>query len=116
MHVSARNGARQLCIFEQWVASHAGAPTHRHPVEEVLTVMAGEAEVWIDQQRRALIAGQSVIVPAHRDHGFRNTGSATLHMHAVLASPIFDATFDGQHLQRWSPDGEGDATGQPVSS
>ena len=34
MHISARNGATQLCIFEQWIAPDAGAPAHHHPVEE----------------------------------------------------------------------------------
>ena len=50
MHVSALNGATQLCIFEQWVAPGAGAPTHSHTVEEVLTVIAGEADMWIDER------------------------------------------------------------------
>jgi quercetin dioxygenase-like cupin family protein len=40
MLVSARTGATQLCVFEQQVAPGAGAPTHRHPVEEVLTVLS----------------------------------------------------------------------------
>ncbi len=44
MLVSASNGAAQLCIFEQWIAPGTGAPTHFHPVEEVLTVREGEAE------------------------------------------------------------------------
>ena len=92
MHVSARNGAAQLCIFEQWVAPAAGAPTHTHPVEEVLTVVSGEAEMWIDEKHIVLTSGQSLIVPAHQKHGFRNVGSETLHIHAVLASPIFEAT------------------------
>ena len=51
MLVSAANGATQLCIFEQWIAPGAGAPTHSHPVEEVLTVRDGEAEMWMDEQR-----------------------------------------------------------------
>ena len=51
MVVSAANGATQFCIFEQWVAPGAGAPTHSHPVEEVLTVREGEAEMWIGEQR-----------------------------------------------------------------
>jgi mannose-6-phosphate isomerase-like protein (cupin superfamily) len=92
MLVSASNGAAQLCIFEQWVASGTGAPTHAHPVEEVLTVLEGEAEMWIGEQRLTVTAGQSLIVPAGRKHGFRNSGTATLHLHAVLASPIFEAT------------------------
>jgi quercetin dioxygenase-like cupin family protein len=105
MHVSARNGATQLCIFEQWITPAAGAPTHSHPVEEVLTVITGEAEVWIDEKRIVLTGGQSVVVPARRKHGFRNVGSATLHMHAVLASSIFEATLDtsAELVRRWLP-------------
>jgi quercetin dioxygenase-like cupin family protein len=103
MRVSARNGAAGLCIFEQWVAPGTGAPTHSHPVEEVLTVLAGEAEMWIDEERVIVLTGQSLIVPAQRKHGFRNSGSAILHIHAVLASPIFEMTPEGatQAVRRW---------------
>src|SRR5215475_10258127 len=95
MIVSAQNGAVQLCIFEQWVAPGAGAPTHSHPVEEVLTVREGDAEIWLEGESTTVTAGQSLIVPAHRKHGFRNVGTTTLHVYAVLASPIFEATPDG---------------------
>jgi quercetin dioxygenase-like cupin family protein len=103
MRTSALNGAAQLCIFEQWVAPGAGAPSHSHPVEEVLTVLEGEAEMWIDEQRKIMSAGQSLIVPAGRMHGFLNSGNATLHIHAVLASPIFEATPEGaaEMVRRW---------------
>ena len=103
MHVAAANGATALCIFEQWVQPDVGAPTHWHSVEEVLTVIAGEAEMWIDDTRALLTAGQSLIIPAHRRHGFRNVGSQTLHIHAVLASSMFEATFDGaaEPVRRW---------------
>lgn len=106
MVVSAKNGAAQLCIFEQWVAPATGAPTHCHPVEEVLTVREGEAEMWIGEQRAVLTIGQSLIVPAGRPHGFRNCGTTTLHIHAVLASPVFEATMEGatEVTRRW--DGE----------
>jgi quercetin dioxygenase-like cupin family protein len=103
MQVSARNGATQLCIFEQWIAPGAGAPTHRHTVEEVLTVCEGEAEMWIEEQRAIVLAGQSLIVPAGRNHGFRNSGTSTLHIRAVLAAPIFEAIPDGatEPTRRW---------------
>jgi quercetin dioxygenase-like cupin family protein len=104
MLVSAANGAAQLCIFEQWLAPGAGAPTHSHPVEEVLTVLDGEAEMWMDDHRVIVTAGQSLIVPAHRSHGFRNSGTTTLHIHAVLASAVFEAMPEGatEMLRRWT--------------
>lgn len=103
MVTSARNGASALCIFEQWVDPGAGAPTHSHPVEEVLTVRAGEAEMWIEDEHVAVTAGQSLLVPAGCKHGFRNSGTATLHVHAVLASPVFEALPEGasEMTRRW---------------
>jgi quercetin dioxygenase-like cupin family protein len=103
MLVSAGNGATQLCIFEQWIAPGNGAPTHMHPVEEVLTVLEGEAELWLDEARVIVRAGQSLIVPVRRWHGFRNSGNQMLHLHAVLASAIFEATPEGatQVTRRW---------------
>jgi mannose-6-phosphate isomerase-like protein (cupin superfamily) len=104
MLVSAANGAAHLCIFEQWVVPAAGAPTHSHPVEEVLTVREGEAEMWLGDQRVMVTAGQSLIVPAGRNHGFRNSGNVTLHLHAVLASAVFEATPEGatEAVRRWA--------------
>jgi quercetin dioxygenase-like cupin family protein len=106
MLISALIGAQQLCIFEQWVAPGKGTPTHSHPVEEVLTVLAGEAAMWIEDRHAVLTAGQSLLVPAHKKHGFRNAGTSTLHMHAVLASPIFEASIEGQAepVRRWLAD------------
>ena len=103
MLVSAGNGARQLCVFEQWIAPGAGAPTHSHPVEEVLTVREGEAEMWMGEQRLTVYSGQSLIVPADRMHGFRNSGNVTLHIHAVLAAPFFEANVEGEPetVRRW---------------
>src|SRR5256884_5041557 len=95
MVVSRVNGAAQLCIFEQWVAPGVGAPTHSHPVEEVLTVREGEAEMWIDDHHMMLSAGQSLIVPAGRMHGFLNCGTSKLQIPAVLAAPIFEAGPEG---------------------
>jgi quercetin dioxygenase-like cupin family protein len=104
MRVSAKNGAAQLCIFEQWIAPGSGAPTHTHPAEEVLTVLAGEAEMWLDDDRAIVTPGQSLIVPAGRSHGFRNSGNTTLHLHAVLASAVFEATPEGgaAMVRRWT--------------
>jgi len=104
MLVSAETGAAQLCVFEQWIAPGAGGPTHFHPVEEILTVLAGEAEIWIEEQRHLVEAGQSALVPAGKRHGFRNSGSSELHIHAILAAPVFEAMPDGATAmtRRWA--------------
>ena len=104
MLVSAETGAAQLCVFEQWIAPGAGAPAHFHQVEEILTVLAGEAEIWIEEQRHFVQAGKSALVPAGKRHGFRNSGSSELHIHAILAAPVFEAMPDGATAmtRRWA--------------
>ena len=52
MRVSAANGGTQLCLFEQWCEPGHGAPTHLHAVEEVLHVLDGEADVWVNDAAR----------------------------------------------------------------
>jgi quercetin dioxygenase-like cupin family protein len=105
MQVSAVTGSVQLCVFQQWCAPGKGAPTHLHAVEEILTVIEGHAEFWLEDERVNLTAGQSILVPAGRKHGFRNTGGGTLHVQAILAAPIFEASFDDQKevSRRWVP-------------
>lgn len=105
MRVSAVTGTMQLCIFEQWCDPGCGAPTHLHAVEEILTVLEGQAEVWLGEERAPMTAGQSLIVPAGHKHGFRNTGDSTLHVQATLAAPIFEAAFDDlrEVSRRWLP-------------
>jgi mannose-6-phosphate isomerase-like protein (cupin superfamily) len=105
MRVSAVTGAAQLCVFEQWCDPGCGAPTHLHAVEEVLSVLIGEAEMWVGEERATVTTGQSVVVPAGRPHGFRNTGTGTLHVQAVLAAPIFEAAFEDarETSRRWLP-------------
>ena len=67
------------------------------------SVRAGEAEIWLEGERTTLSAGQSVIVPARKNHGFRNNGAGTLHLHAVLAAPVFEALAEGatDMTRRW---------------
>ena len=106
MRTSARNGAAQICMFEQWCEPGHGAPTHLHAVEEVLHVLDGQADVWIDDQHATLTSGQLAIVPAGRKHGFSNTGSGTLHITSTLAAPVFEAAYDDKREtpRRWLPE------------
>ena len=105
MLVSAVTGSAQLTVFEQFCNPGLGAPTHLHAVEEVLTIVAGQADVWIGDEQHSLETGQSAIIPAGRFHGFRNTGDVELHVRAILAAPIFEASYDDRSelTRRWVP-------------
>jgi quercetin dioxygenase-like cupin family protein len=105
MLASTANGASQLCVFEQWCDPGHGAPTHLHAVEEILHVLDGKAEVWMEEKRETLTDGQLVIVPAGRKHGFNNVGAGVLHIRSTLASPVFEAAYDDKREtpRRWLP-------------
>ncbi len=105
MVVSAVTGRRQLCIFEQWCETGLGAPAHLHAVEEVLTVLEGEAEIFVENERKRATAGQSVVIPAGLKHGFKNSGNGILRVQAILASPVFEAAYDDarETPRRWLP-------------
>jgi mannose-6-phosphate isomerase-like protein (cupin superfamily) len=105
MQTSAVVGSAQLCIFEQWCEPGHGAPTHLHAVEEVLHVIDGEADVWVDDVHATLSSGQLVIVPAGRKHGFSNTGAGILRIKSTLASPVFEGAYDDNRetSRRWLP-------------
>jgi quercetin dioxygenase-like cupin family protein len=83
--VSAASGAESLCMFEQWSEPGRGAPTHTHfGVEEVILVVEGRAEVWIDGETSVLERGGTALVPPHALHGFRNAGTEVLHTLTAL--------------------------------
>ncbi len=51
-------GAKQLTVFEATLAPGKGHSYHKHPdQEEVLYVVSGEIEQWIDQEQRFLGPG-----------------------------------------------------------
>ena len=80
-------GTERLSVLEQWHEPGCGAPTHTHyDAEELVTVLEGSGEFWIEEERTALEAGDTVVVPAFLYHGFRNIGEGKLHILAVLSA------------------------------
>ena len=62
--------------------SHPGytTPLHSHPYAEVLTVLEGRGEAWLDGEEVvvALEPGMTIAVPADRLHAFRVVGDRPL--------------------------------------
>lgn len=63
--------------------------THSHPYMEVVTVLEGSGEAWIDSEDNvtAIRPGTTIAAPANTAHGFRNTGTTPLRTMGVHASP-----------------------------
>src|SRR6516162_10280383 len=55
-------------------------PLHSHPYAEVLTVLEGRGEAWLDGEDGVvpLEPGMSIAFPANRVHGFRTVGDQPL--------------------------------------
>jgi quercetin dioxygenase-like cupin family protein len=59
---------------------------HFHPrMEEVLYVLSGTAEQWVEQEKRLMRQGESLYLPAGIVHGTYNIGNDTLDFLAVLS-------------------------------
>lgn len=59
---------------------------HRHPeMEEVIYVLEGTAEQWVEKEKRMLEAGQTAHIPRDVVHGTYNAGPTTLRFLAILS-------------------------------
>ncbi len=59
---------------------------HRHPeMEEVIYIIEGQAEQWVDKEMRMLGPGDSAHIPMDMVHGTYNAGDSTLVLLAILS-------------------------------
>ena len=59
---------------------------HHHPhMEEVLYILSGTAEQWIEEEKRIMGPGDSIYLPKGLVHGTYNTGRDMLDFIAILS-------------------------------
>jgi len=64
---------------------------HRHPhMEEIIYVISGKAEQWVDQDSQVLGPGDSAHIPMDMVHGTYNAGDENLVFLAILSPAKFD--------------------------
>lgn len=66
------------------------APMHWHPYTEMLLILEGTAEVWLegDEDRpQRLDVGDMVALPPHVPHAFRTVGDRTMTLLGIHCSP-----------------------------
>jgi quercetin dioxygenase-like cupin family protein len=63
--------------------------THSHPYMEIVSVIEGEGEAWMDGQEGVVSIGPgtTLVLPPNVKHGFRVTGTGALKTYGVHASP-----------------------------
>ncbi len=78
--------ADQLLLVRVRMPPGTGHAFHRHPgMEEIIYVISGTAEQWVEQEHRMLGPGDSAHIPVNLVHGTWNPGSETLVFLAILA-------------------------------
>jgi quercetin dioxygenase-like cupin family protein len=77
---------------------------HHHPhMEEILYILSGSAEQWVEREKRVMNPGDSLYLPAGIVHGIYNIGSDVLDFLAVL-SPAKNpgpVTVDDSEREPW---------------
>ena len=66
------------------------APVHSHPYMEILHILDGVAEAWIDgreDQKVTLRKGDTIAIPPEVPHSFRVVGDEALRLLGTHASP-----------------------------
>lgn len=82
-----------------------GHAFHRHPaMEEIIYVVSGTAEQWVDRESRRLGPGDSAHIPPDMVHGTYNAGEETLVFLAILSPAKFEgpATVDVSADEPWA--------------
>ena len=65
-------------------------PSHYHKdIEEIVYVLEGEGDVWIDGSICKIKQGDSVLFPANSRHTVRNTGTVALVLLCFFSSPQY---------------------------
>jgi quercetin dioxygenase-like cupin family protein len=78
-------GAANLTVIEVTLNPGKGHNFHKHPdQEEVIYVVEGAVEQWLEQNKQALKPGDSVFIPANVVHASFNVGSQPAKLMAIL--------------------------------
>ena len=82
---AAGTGGR-FTVLEQVTPAGWGPPRHIHSREdEILYILEGTYELHVGDERKAVSAGASAVLPRHVPHGFRNVASTPSRLLSVIA-------------------------------
>ena len=83
--------ARQLVIVEGVMKPGLGHDFHRHPhQEEVIYIIEGNLEQWIEDQKHVLGPGDSVFIPAGVVHASFAAGKGDAKLLAIFGPSVGD--------------------------
>jgi mannose-6-phosphate isomerase-like protein (cupin superfamily) len=69
-------------------------PLHAHrDIEEILYILEGEGEAWVDGEVGKFKAGDAVLLPANSKHMVRNIGTTPLRTCSIFSPPTSPDTY-----------------------
>ena len=90
----ATTGAKDLVVIEVTLEPGGGHNFHKHPgQEEVIYVVAGAVEQWVEKESAILRPGDGVFIGADVVHASFNTGSESARLIAILGPCVGDAGY-----------------------
>ncbi len=91
----AVTGAKSLITIEVQIRQGGGHSFHKHPnQEEVIYVMGGRVEQWLDGEKKILGVGDSVFIPAGVVHATFNDFRDEAKVLAILGPCVGESGYE----------------------
>ena len=94
----------RLALVRVHMPPGTGHAFHRHPtLEEIIYIVEGRAEQWVDQTRQVLEAGEMAHIPVNMVHGTYNPFDEPMVFLAILSPGQLDGPppVDVSHEEPW---------------
>lgn len=95
-----------LTVLDVQITPGQGHAFHRHPdQEEVITVLAGTIEQWVEQEHQTLTVGESVHIPRGVVHASFVAADAVepAHLSVVLTPTVGDSGYAAEEVADTEP-------------
>lgn len=97
-------GTRSLVMLEATLETGGGHDFHFHPgQEEIIVVLEGRVEQWLEREQRILSAGDAVFIPADCVHATFNTFASRARTIAILGPALGPKGYAAQDVSAEAP-------------
>jgi quercetin dioxygenase-like cupin family protein len=77
-------------------------PLHSHrDIEEILYILEGQGEAWVDGEVAPFKQGDAVLFPANSKHMVRNTGTTSLRTCSIFSPPTTPDSYALHEGEGW---------------
>lgn len=96
--------SKQLAILDVTIIPGMGHNFHRHPEqEEMIYVLEGEIEQWIEKEKKILKAGDAVFINKGIVHASFQRGENPAHLLAILGPAVGEGGYELEDVSEEEP-------------